>query len=122
MLLNITIIFLCLYFAGLCEAAMDTLAHHYEQSIFKNMNPNYWNPTISGKNKWKNGDRNQGERFFLSSTLLVGFTEGWHLFKMGRTLLLFASIAALSNWIIALLMMGLFKGVFTLYYKTFRED
>jgi hypothetical protein len=41
---------------------------------------------------------------------------------MGRTLLLFASIAALSNWIIALLMMGLFKGVFTLYYKTFRED
>lgn len=122
MILNIALVIICLYFAGLCEAAMDTLAHHYEQSIFKKMNPNYWNPAVSGANKWKNGDRTQGERFFLSSTLLVGVTEGWHLFKMARTLLLFGAIAVLTGWVIALLMMCVFKGAFTLYYKTFRED
>ena len=122
MILNIALVIICLYFAGLCEAAMDTLAHHYEQSIFKKMNPNYWNPAVSGANKWKNGDRAQGERFFLSSTLLVGVTEGWHLFKMARTLLLFGAIAVVTGWITALLMMCTFKGAFTLYYKTFRED
>lgn len=122
MFFDFTLIFICLYFAGLCEAAMDALAHYYEQSIFKKLNPNYWNPVVSGVNKWKNGDRTQGERFFLSSTLLVGFTEGWHLFKMGRTLLLFSAIAVITGWFIALLMMCVFKGSFTLYYKTFREN
>ena len=122
MLFDITIVFACLYFAGLCEAGMDTLAHHYEQSIFKKWNPKYWNPVVSGVNKWKNGDKQQGERFFLSSTLLVGFTEGWHLFKMARTLLIFGSIAVIAGWVIAFLMMCLFKASFTVYYKTFRED
>ena len=122
MLLDIALVFVFLCFAGLCEAAMDALAHYYEQSVFKKLNPTYWNPVVSGVNKWKNGDRTQGERFFLSSTLLVGFTEGWHLFKMARTLLLFGAIAVITGWFIAFLMMCVFKSSFTLYYKTFRED
>ena len=33
------------------------------------------------KNKWKNGDPKQGEKFFLSSTTLVWLTDFFHLVK-----------------------------------------
>jgi len=44
-------------------------------------NPKY-NKTTSSGNKWKNGDPEQGERFFLSSTVLVGFTDLWHFSQL----------------------------------------
>ena len=116
MLFGLICIILLLVVAGLSEAIMDTLAHHFEESIFSKLNPKFWNPVVSGGNKWKNGDRNQGERFLLSSTLLVGFTEGWHLFKMFRTLSIFGAFALISGWIIALIAMILFKTSFTLFY------
>lgn len=106
--------------AGIMEAIMDTLAHHFEGSIFKELNPDFWNPVKSGGNKWKNGDKTQGERFFLSSTLLVGFTEGWHLAKMFRTLLLFMPVAVFFGWGIFLVTMVTYKISFTIYYKIFK--
>jgi hypothetical protein len=121
MFFGVFLIILFLTIAGLAEAGMDALAHDFEGSIFKDANPNFWNPIISGGNKWKNGDRNQGERFFLSSTLLVGFTEGWHLFKMVRTLFLFGAVALICGWIIALICMIVFKGSFTIFYNNFRD-
>lgn len=41
----------------------------------------WWNKNDSWKNKWKNGDPEQGEKFFGSSTFLVWLTDGWHLFQ-----------------------------------------
>lgn len=118
--------------ASASEAVMDALSHGFEQSIFKNLNPMWWDPKQSGVNKWKDGDRNKGEKFFLSSTLLVGFTEGWHLFKMIRTFTLFLSITfasygvhiitelnLLTTIIIFILTRVLFGLSFTLFYKIF---
>lgn len=121
MFFDVFLVILFLTIAGLAEAAMDTLAHHFEDSIFKTLNPKFWNPVTSGGNKWKNGDRNQGERFFLSSTLLVGFTEGWHLFKMVRTLSFFGAFALICGWLVALIAMFIFKGSFTIFYNNFRD-
>jgi hypothetical protein len=73
---------LCSIIAGVSKAGRDTLAHHFETSIFRNLNPMFWNPVLSGVNKWKNGDKTQGEKFFLSSTLWVALTEAWHIFEM----------------------------------------
>lgn len=42
-------------------------------------NPDYWIKAVSSNRKWKNGDKAQGERFWLSSTVLVMFTDAWHL-------------------------------------------
>ena len=42
-------------------------------------NPGYWHKKESSSRKWKNGDKAQGERFWLSSTILVMFTDAWHL-------------------------------------------
>jgi hypothetical protein len=117
-------VILCI-FAGMSEAAMDALSHRFEESIFSSFNKNYWNPVYSGGNKWKNGDRNQGERFFLSSTLLVGFTEAWHLFKMIRTNCLFFGMGMIMQvagfwWGVPIAMIA-FKGIFTIFYKLFTQ-
>jgi len=52
----------------------------------------WMNKNQSWKNKWKNGDKEQGERFFLSSTVLVGFTDLWH----------FAQLVFHSSWQLAI--------------------
>ena len=68
--------------AGIAKAIMDKVNFHYSTSIFKKLNPLFWNPEVSWRNKWKNGDVNQGEKFFGSSTFLVWTTDAWHLFQM----------------------------------------
>ena len=62
---------------GLHEAT----AYHWSafQKRFPKANPNYWNPDISWKNKWKNGDVEQGEAFMGSSTVFVSFTDAKHM-------------------------------------------
>ncbi len=64
-----------------CKGVMDTLQFHFETSRFKKKNPAFWNPKISWRNKYKNGDPAQGPRFPLSATVLVFLTDGWHLFS-----------------------------------------
>ncbi len=75
----ITISIILLVLGGIGKAIRDTLAHHFEKSIFKNLNPYFWNPVLSCNNKWKGGNKINGEKFFQSSNLLVALTEGWHV-------------------------------------------
>lgn len=42
----------------------------------------FWVKDQSWKNKWKNGDKKQGEKFFGSSRWFVLFTDAWHLFGL----------------------------------------
>ena len=60
---------------------MDVLNVFFTTSKFKNLNPLFWDFNRSWVNKWKNGDKAQGEKYFGSSTIFVHFTDGWHLFK-----------------------------------------
>ena len=88
---------ICFILMGISEAVMDTLQFHYFKSIFsKSKNQLFWDPVISWRNKYKNGDPDQGSRFTFSTTLLVGFTDGWHLFKLLRNLFLFIGILLLT--------------------------
>ena len=50
-----------------------------EESKIKG-NPLFWHKNKSWQNKWKNGDKSQGEKFWLSSTFFVAQTDAWHLF------------------------------------------
>ena len=68
--------------AGAFNGAMDKLQFHYGKSIFP-ANSLFWNPKLSWRNKYKDGDPAQGPKSPLSTTLLVGFTDGWHLMQMG---------------------------------------
>ena len=84
--------------SAILNAVMDTLNARYSTSLLYN---NKWpkfnqftDPALSWKNKWKNGNRTQGERFFGSSTFLVWTTDAWHLSK--TLMLLCFSIAIVT--------------------------
>jgi len=47
------------------------------------MNDQFFDPSISWKNKWKNGDKLQGEAFTGSSTIFVAGIDGYHAFRAG---------------------------------------
>jgi len=75
--------------AGLADGTRDVLSFRYSRSIFPQADgeqflgagPAFWNPDISWRNKWKDGDPEQGERFPGSSTFLVWLTDAWHLLQ-----------------------------------------
>jgi hypothetical protein len=67
--------------SGILNALMDHLQfrihpdHPWDENQFMN-------PVLSWMNKYKGGDPDNGEAFPGSTTILVGFTDGWHHFKM----------------------------------------
>lgn len=66
--------------AGIFKAVMDTLKSHYGESVFC-LFPKYayWlDESIAWKNKYKNGIKSNGEKFWGSSTIFVFITSGWH--------------------------------------------
>jgi hypothetical protein len=122
--------FVLFILAGVSEAVMDKLQFHYDLSIFKNMkNQLFWNPLLSWKNKYKDGDPLKGEKFFLSKSLLVGFTDAWHLFKLLRTLFIFSGIYFLfthcisqTNCLLYVIIARIIFGLsFTLFFRIFED-
>lgn len=70
-------------FAGICNSIMDVLKTRFYKSVFLGKKPGNWiDPALSWPNKWKNGDKSQGEKFFGSTTIFVWVTDLWHLAKM----------------------------------------
>ena len=117
---------ICFTLMGISEAVMDTLQFHFFKSKFSNFKKQlFWDPTISWKNKYKNGDPKQGPKFPLSTTLLVGLTDGWHFFKLLRNLFLFVGmlllVLSLNGFWVSLLWVSvsrfLFGVFFTLFYS-----
>jgi hypothetical protein len=116
--------------AGTAEAVMDVLQFKFEQSSFSKLNPNFWNPKISWQNKWKkigpSGITNE-ERFFLSSTVLVFLTDGWHLMKWVRNrflefsifFFLLYSVPLEYSLIITIFTSVLSKALFELLFNSF---
>ena len=60
---------------GLGKAVADATAHG---SICLALWFPRWAGVDSWRNKYRNGDKALGPRFFLSTTLLVGLTDLWH--------------------------------------------
>jgi hypothetical protein len=75
----LTIQLILIFIGGVAKGCMDKVQFHFGKSIFKNFNENYFNPKVSCNNKYKNGIKEQGEAFFLSTSVLVFLTDFWHL-------------------------------------------
>lgn len=73
--------FLMILLAAASKAIMDICASTFASSRLRRLNPLFWDKSQSWRNKWKNGDPQQGERFLGSSTVFVSFTDAWHLFQ-----------------------------------------
>lgn len=77
--MEITLIILSIVFSvisGFAKAIMDLS----EEGKLKFKKKSFWIKELSYINKWKNGDKKQGEKFFGSSRWFVMFTDAWHLF------------------------------------------
>lgn len=119
MLSNIILIAILISIAAACNAVMDKVSFHYSHSIFANLNELFWNPNLSWKNKYKNGDQEQGERFPFSATALVMFTDAWHLFKSIMITALVTAIIVSIPGIKELWYIGAWLGARLLYAVVF---
>ena len=80
-----------IFISGMFEGVMDTLTFHYGKfrKKHKKAKDKFWNEEIAWINKYDN--TLIYPKFFLSTTVLVGFTSGWHLMKLFRNVFTFAS-------------------------------
>ena len=80
------ILFYC--YSGAMDAVMDTLKDHFSVSIFKNLNPQFWNPSVSWKNKYIDGDPNKGHRKIKVLGITFNYpdalSDAWHICKILR--------------------------------------
>ena len=68
--------------SGAFEGVMDHLQFHDDG------NSQFWSPSISWTNKYKNHDVAQGKTF--AGKYMVWTTDGWHMMKFGRNITMFA--------------------------------
>ena len=64
-----------------CDAIQDVITFNYDYSVFRNLDPMYFNPKKSWRNKYKYNNQAYGPKFFGSTTFLVWLTDFWHLLK-----------------------------------------
>jgi hypothetical protein len=81
--------------AGISDGTNEEISHHYRdfKKIFPNANDRYWDPNISWKNKYKNGDPTQGPKHFGSTTFLVWTTDGYHMTRFIKNTMIVTSIS-----------------------------
>ena len=70
-----------LFTAGGAKGFNEGLQYRYKgfEALFPKANDQWFYPTFSFKNKYEGGDPNNGARFPLSTSVLVMFTDQYHL-------------------------------------------
>jgi hypothetical protein len=116
---------ICYLLSGICKAVTNTLSHHFFESPFSKMNPNFWDAVYSWKNKYKEDLKTP--RFFGSTTFFVWTTYGWHLFDMLHLTLLQYPFALLSsfhfgNYWLSIPILFAIKIVCGIPFETLTED
>ena len=69
------------FLAGMAKGFNETLQFHWKEfhRQFPKANPDWFYPVESWKNKYKNDDPNAGPKYFLSTSVLIMFTDQYHL-------------------------------------------
>lgn len=79
----------------------------------------------SWRNKWKNGNKNQGEKFPFSSTLFVMFTDRWHLWQSLFLSTIFILVCFHEVYFTPLIdffiLRIIFGATFEIFYQYFRK-
>jgi len=96
----ISLIFFAL--AGICNAIMDTLAHHHSISKFAKYATGFWADAniVSWRNKYIDGNPDKGRiKIFGKINKPEFLTDGWHLCKMLMVVLICLSIITFTTFI-----------------------
>lgn len=127
-LLLVFLVILSALFDGLADSCISESEYERGLLSYLGFNKNYFVRELSWKNKWKDGDKEKGERFFGSSTFLVWLTDGWHLLKFlrNRSIQLCISILITAHysyniWFV-FVCIGILYGIsFELFYSKLRQ-
>lgn len=67
--------------SGAAKGFNETLQFNYKnfEKTFPGANKQWFNPQFSWRNKYKDGDPDNGAKFFLSTSLFVMVTDQYHL-------------------------------------------
>jgi len=70
-----------LVLSGISKAIKDTVQDHFYNSIFRKLNPAFWEKGGSWLNKYKDpASGDMTPKFWGSTTFLAWTTDAWHLF------------------------------------------
>jgi len=69
------------FVAGSAKGFNETLQFNYKifEKTFPGANKQWFDPKVSWRNKYKDGNPDNGPKSFLSTSLLVAFTDQYHL-------------------------------------------
>ena len=122
----IVLAIICTLIAAVANAIMDKLQFHYKRSVFLRFDPQWWNPAISWKNKYRDRNPGAGPRFPGATTWLSWATDAWHFFQTIYLSAWQANVAILLmhllDWpwwggVVAFFVLkGFFGSVFTLFF------
>jgi hypothetical protein len=128
--MTITLIILSVVFSvisGISKAICDLS----EEGKIKFYKKTFWIKDLSWQNKWKNGDKSQGEKFFGSSRWFVAQTDAWHLFGVlfrttfANTYICVGLLISINIWyaFASLVVYIIFATTFHIFYtyKIFRK-
>lgn len=80
---------ICVFVSGMCEGIQDWSAFHNSGGS------QFWDGSISWKNKYKNHDPSQGKTF--AGKYFVFLTDGFHLMKFSKNLSMFTGFTLILN-------------------------
>jgi hypothetical protein len=85
---------LSMFVAGAFNGVNQDLLFHYHEfeNTFPNASRQFWDPSISWRNKYMNGDPSQGEAFPGSSTIFASVTDGYHATVAARNIMLTTTV------------------------------
>lgn len=75
------------FVSGMLDGTIETINYHYETGFkprFPKANDQFWNPALSWKNKYKDGDPKLGPKFTGSTTIFACSTDGYHLLRTSK--------------------------------------
>lgn len=112
-----------LIIASFFAASMTSVRVHYRKSLYSKWFPNkrnFFDESVSWKNKFKRGDRNKGAKFLFSTTFLSFLTD---FYNLSRLLMLLSIMVAMCFYTP---MFGLWDalisyGIFSLGYEGFKK-
>lgn len=77
-----------MFLSGAADGMTQVIAFHPDRFFERHPNANrqFWDNSISWRNKYKNGDPSQGRAFPFSRSVLAWTTDAFHLFRTGSRL------------------------------------
>lgn len=94
--------------AAICNAVMDNITHHWDESIFDKPKGGiskfemWWNPQYSWINKYVDRDMNKPIKKIFFGLFDKPFTDAWHTFKSAMIVFICLSLASLVTGFIML--------------------